>query len=170
MSVFIPGSQLVRARLKCPRRSAVRYGTLDFFLVLMRSCASRTTADLKMKTMVSISTFFLIFPRASLAFSHLTVPYICSSDTLRFTACIHQTLIVLAAGLHTVSHERCSMARSQPTFLGPHLSDALVSLHCTKKNILNRSVFTELFKKRLNGYVYRGHSVWHYCNISILRN
>jgi len=67
--------------------AAIYFGTFDFFLVLMRWWASRTTADLKMKTIVRISTVFLILPSASLALSHLTVPYICSSDTLRFTAC-----------------------------------------------------------------------------------
>jgi len=74
------GARAARAGAVCGRP------TFDFFLALMRSCARRTTADLKMKTMVRISTFFLILPTASLAFNHLTVPYICSSDTDRFTA------------------------------------------------------------------------------------
>ncbi len=57
--------------------------TRAFFLPLTLSWQSSTTPGLKTNTVQSSSVPFLILPNSSSAFSHVTVPYIWSSPTLR---------------------------------------------------------------------------------------
>lgn len=81
---------------------------LTFFLIFSRQ--TNTTPDLNTNTMFSSSSPFLILPRLSHRLHHSTVPYICSSPTLRSTACQWPAMIVLKVTIiNTAKTDRVQM-------------------------------------------------------------